>query len=505
MKNLRPTSSSVSPNAATPPTRPVQRPRKGTVQRFRRTGALLGLSLIALVSILFTSPRVQSSIREGIAQGIKVVEPFCTDFNDNSLHGWGNGGSQVKVEIKGPGPSGKDSDLYFHATDKSGSSWISASPEYHGNWTKLAENGCGALCFDFRLFKDGFDGGHIGDDSVCTTTSGPCPPGTYRPVLPLMILISDPDGSGPIPPVRAVYRGKTFVTEDGGSNPGWHHICAPVALLANGNLPSDANGGWQMADNAPNSSWNGLLANVTDIQFGIDFTGNPAEEVGYDNFCFREDACPPTSECATIAPPAALCKRDGSGYTYSFSVTNNSGRDVTEILLTPPPGSGLVLSNQAFPLTTPLPNGQSTTLTVDLGNVKPGTESCFFVTLMTKDGPCCTVKVCPVLPDCCAAANGNFVCDLKGAYTGTFTIVNTSPNTIKNIYLYPPPGVTMSQSYFAVTLPPGQSFTTPVITIKGAKPGRHCFRVSMHTEDMKDCCSVEICIVLPECGIHNPN
>jgi len=210
-------------------------------------------------------------------------------------------------------------------------------------------------------------------------------------------------------------------------------------------------------------------------------------------------------ECAQVQGREAVCKRDGSGYTYSFSVTNNSGKDVTEILLTPPIGSGLVLSDQTFPLTTPLPNGQSTTITVDLGNVKPGTESCFFVTLMTKDGPCCTVKVCPVLPDCCAAATGKFACDPKGGYTGTFTIVNTSPNTIKNIYLYPAPGVTMSQTYFAVTLAPGQSFTTPVIAIKGAKPGRHCFRVSMHTEDMKDCCSVEVCVVLPECGIHNPS
>ena len=42
----------------------------------------------------------------------------------------------------------------------------------------------------------------------------------------------------------------------------------------------------------------------------------------------------------------------------------------------------------------------------------------------------------------------------------------------------------------------------PVITITGAKPGRFCFRVSMHTADMQDCCSIEVCIVLPECGVH---
>jgi hypothetical protein len=205
-------------------------------------------------------------------------------------------------------------------------------------------------------------------------------------------------------------------------------------------------------------------------------------------------------ECAQVVGREATCKTDGSGgYTYTFSVTNNSGYDVTTILLTPPAGSGLVIKDQTFPLTTPLPSGQSTTITVDLGNVKPG--ACFFVTLMTRRGPCCTVKVCPILPDCCGTATGKFECDPRGAYKGTFTIVNTSPNTIKNIYLYQPAGVTMSQTYFAVNLAPGQSFTTPVITITGAKPGRFCFRFSMHTEDMKDCCEVEVCIELPQCGI----
>ncbi|MEK6283021.1 MAG: hypothetical protein AABN95_21900 [Acidobacteriota bacterium] len=502
MKTLRLNASSASQNATTPTARRVQPACSQTLKKhLRRTCFLIGFSLIVIPALLITSPRVQSAIRSGIAQTIKIVEPFCTDFNDNSLHGWGNGGSQVKVEIKNPGASGQPSDLYFHATDKSGSSWISASPEYRGDWTKLAEKGCGALCFDVRLFIDGLDGGHIGDDHLCTTTSGACPPNTFRPIRPQLILISDPDGPGGNLPLRAVYRANTFITEDGGSNPGWHHICAPVTLLANSNLPSDANGTWLMADNAPNSSWNSLLANVTDVQFGIDFTANPAEEVGYDNFCFKDNACPQTSSCATIEGREAVCKMDGSGgYTYTFSVTNNSGKDVTEILLTPPTGSGLVLSDQTFPLTTPLPNGQSTTITVDIGNVKPRIPPCFFVTLMTKDGPCCTVKVCPVLPDCCATATGKFACDPKGSYTGTVTIVNTSPNTIKNIYLYPPAGVTMSQTYFAVTLAPGQSFTTPLLTIKGAKPGRLCFRVSMHTEDMKDCCSVNVCIVLPECG-----
>lgn len=208
-------------------------------------------------------------------------------------------------------------------------------------------------------------------------------------------------------------------------------------------------------------------------------------------------------ECATVVAGEAVCKTDGSGgYTYTFTVTNNSGHDVNQILLTPVDGS-LTLKDQTLNIT--LQNGQSTTITVDIGNVKPDARHCFYVTLMTKDGPCCTIRVCPELPDCCAVAKGSFECDPRGEYRGTFTIVNTSPNVIKNIYLYPPAGVTMSQTYFAVTLAPGQSFTTPVITIKGAKPGRFCFRISMHTADMKDCCSIDVCIVLPECHIGSAN
>lgn len=209
-------------------------------------------------------------------------------------------------------------------------------------------------------------------------------------------------------------------------------------------------------------------------------------------------------ECAVVVAGEATCKTDGSGgYTYTFTVTNTSGKDVHQILLTPA-GGNLSLSKQTFDIA--LHQGESTTITVDIGNVKPEGKHCFYVTLMTKDGPCCTVEVCPTLPDCCATATGKFACDPRGGYTGTFTIVNTSPNTIKNIYLYPPAGVTMSQTYFAVTLAPGQSFTTPLIVITGAKAGRFCFRVSMHTADMKDCCSVEVCIVLPpECGVHPGN
>ena len=88
------------------------------------------------------------------------------------------------------------------------------------------------------------------------------------------------------------------------------------------------------------------------------------------------------------------------GYSYSFSVANGTGNDVPQILLSPVAGSSFALSQQLFNLSSPLQNGQSGTLSVKIGKVKPGSKVCFFVTLMSKKASCCTVKVCPALPTC---------------------------------------------------------------------------------------------------------
>jgi hypothetical protein len=81
------------------------------------------------------------------------------------------------------------------------------------------------------------------------------------------------------------------------------------------------------------------------------------------------------------------------------------------------------------------------------------------------------------------------------------SIINSSPNTIQNIYLHPPSGVTMTPSYFAVSLAPGGTFQTPPITITGTQPGNLNFHISLHTADMKECCSIDQRVTLPECGI----
>ena len=113
---------------------------------------------------------------------------------------------------------------------------------------------------------------------------------------------------------------------------------------------------------------------------------------------------PPTCEptpapgCAQVTGEARCLP--GGGYSYTFTATNSTGSDMSQILLTPLPGSTFTLSPQLFNLSSPLHNGQSTTLTVTIGNGKAGDKVCFFVSLMADKAPCCNVQVCLTLPRC---------------------------------------------------------------------------------------------------------
>lgn len=221
-----------------------------------------------------------------------------------------------------------------------------------------------------------------------------------------------------------------------------------------------------------------------------------------------EIPCPeevPTGTCP-VKTDEIECKTDGSGgYDYTFTVTNNTGHVVTQVLVTPKPGSGITINPQQQLLPPGgIAIGATFTGHATVSGGKGGDKVCFTVTLMTKDGECCTTEVCLVLPDCCGIAKDETIeCNADGTYTYVFTIINTGPNTIEHIYLNPQAGSTMSQTYFSVSLKPGDTFKGKVI-IKGAKPGRYCFGISLHTAGMKDCCSGEHCFILPECQIKYP-
>jgi streptogramin lyase len=115
---------------------------------------------------------------------------------------------------------------------------------------------------------------------------------------------------------------------------------------------------------------------------------------------------PPTCNVTPTPPPGcaqvsgeARCLTTG-GYSYAFTVTNNTAGDMSQILLTPLPGATFTLSPQLFNLSSPLHNGQSTTLTTIIGNSKAGDKVCFFVSLMSDKAACCNVQVCATMPQC---------------------------------------------------------------------------------------------------------
>ena len=207
----------------------------------------------------------------------QVTPPCCTDFDDSTYHGWDAcpNGPYVTFDLRTPGPSGNPADIYLWAKDDPDASSICAGPDCLGDWTRVGEAGCGAFCFDVRIIYDGC----VPGNPDCDTNGGwiPIPYNfnIYSGALCAAFRVTNPP----------------YITGDDGDNPGWHHVCAPIALESGGVLPSNSYGHWEMfVGNI--TDFNTILANVDKIEFRIDFTTNPAEEIGLDNICLRDDVCP---------------------------------------------------------------------------------------------------------------------------------------------------------------------------------------------------------------------
>jgi hypothetical protein len=211
--------------------------------------------------------------------------------------------------------------------------------------------------------------------------------------------------------------------------------------------------------------------------------------------------------CADVVTREISCKMDGSGaITYTFSVTNNTGQTVSNVLLTPPAGSTFTLSQQQFSVA--LAPGQTQALTVVVTGVTPGQKVCFTVTLgnfteppATKDCSecCCSIEVCFVVPTCdCVQFIDESLQPVKGkpnTFTYTFVIKNPLPTTIEHIYIYAPTGYTMTPSYLPVSIAPGGIFTG-TITMTSTPGVKSCFSISFHDKAMKKCCTMRHCIAL---------
>jgi hypothetical protein len=212
--------------------------------------------------------------------------------------------------------------------------------------------------------------------------------------------------------------------------------------------------------------------------------------------------------CAEVLTREISCKLDISGaIAYTFSVTNNTGQTVSNILVTPPAGSTFTLSQQQFPVT--LAPGQTQSITVVVTGVTSGQKICLTVTLGNFTVPpdrkdcrecCCSVEVCFTVPPCdCVDFREESVKPVNGkpgTFIYTFTIKNPLPYTIEHIYLYAPAGYTMTPSYIAASIAPGAVFTATVTINIGTSGAKPCFYISFHDKALKACCTMRRCIAL---------
>lgn len=83
----------------------------------------------------------------------------------------------------------------------------------------------------------------------------------------------------------------------------------------------------------------------------------------------------------------------------------------------------------------------------------------------------------------------------------TFNVVNNSGLTAEHIFLTPVSGGDfLDQTIDIPTLLDGETSAPIKAEITGAEPGgRFCFLVTLLTADLEDCCTVEVCLDIPEC------
>jgi hypothetical protein len=204
----------------------------------------------------------------GTAQCCNCKAPVCVTIEDGTFATFlGEAGcatettTGVTLTEDSPGPSGLATDHFLRMQDQYGVS-VAYSDAVAGDW--LCTNNCLTLYYDFRIFDDGDPTAHLA-------------------IQPTITIVSHPDCNQPR--LRAEWIPNAPVTEDTGTNGGWHTIAAPLLPACNGQPPPSPHGQWLMLDGASPSRWLELLGHVTAIELHGDYTGPNLERVGWDNFC----------------------------------------------------------------------------------------------------------------------------------------------------------------------------------------------------------------------------
>ncbi|MCL5028104.1 MAG: SpaA isopeptide-forming pilin-related protein [Bacteroidetes bacterium] len=210
----------------------------------------------------------------------EVLNPSCTDFENNSMNGWQANNISTSFQQNG-------NNHYIQTTDQAGvSTFYTTSKPFTGNWTSLFSNGCGSLCFDVTFIYGG------------DVYNGQTPPQTLNPYIAL-------EGAG--------FKAAFVVNQSISVGDGWHSYCAPLSFLnSDGTLPSNSDGYWIMTAGTAND-WNTLLTNVTKVRLLADPTSYQHEKIGYDNICLKN-----TGDCNSPSRLGSICgfkilDKDGDG------------------------------------------------------------------------------------------------------------------------------------------------------------------------------------------------
>ena len=196
-----------------------------------------------------------------------------TNFNDGTLQGWaGEGVRDPGLQLSQPGPSGDLNDRFLRFVDRASVGGIPglrvfAPQAFRGDYLQTARR-CGSLEFDIRVFDD-----QTGQLNV------------------RLFFDQDSDGFdlGAPPEVRAFFQLAMPIDETSG----WQHVKVPLALLdANGNLPNNSSGAWQMATGSTASQWNTLLSRVDIVHFPMEINNGTFEDIGIDNVQLLTGECP---------------------------------------------------------------------------------------------------------------------------------------------------------------------------------------------------------------------
>jgi len=105
----------------------------------------------------------------------------------------------------------------------------------------------------------------------------------------------------------------------------------------------------------------------------------------------------------------------------------------------------------------------------------------------------------------CAAITKEITCksDGSGGYLYSVVVTNNTGATVTSVLLTPPPNSNFTITPQTPPLPGGSLANTQQVTLQvtitGGQPGQNiCFMVTLMTKE-KSCCTIEVCITLPDC------